>query len=174
MECVVTPRLKLITATRAALMADLEGAHALAQEIGVHVPDNWPPDFYDEPAIQWSIDRLTSGLPPEWLLYYWILPDAPEAPTGIGLGGFKGPPGDGRVEIGYSVLTQFRRNGYASEVVAALVKRAFEQDVEEVIAETLPELVASIGVLEKNGFTLTGPGSEEGVIRFALQRREYA
>jgi ribosomal-protein-alanine N-acetyltransferase len=172
MEAVMTPRLKLITATRAALTADLEGAHALAQEIGVHVPDNWPPDFYDEPAIQWSIDRLTAGTPPEWLLYYWILPDAPDTPTVVGLGGFKGPPVDGRVEIGYSLLTQYRRNGYASEVVAALVKHAFEHGVEEVIAETLPQLIASIGVLEKNGFMLTGEGSEEGVIRFALKRNE--
>ena len=167
---IIAERLHLITATRAALIADLEGAAPLAREIGVNVPGNWPPDFYDEPAIQYSIDRLTQGVAPEWLLYYWLLPSANDGATAIGLGGFKGPPVNGIVEIGYSVLQQFRRNGYATEGVAALVKFAFANGVEEVIAETLPELIASIGVLEKNGFALIGPGSEDGVIRFALAR----
>jgi RimJ/RimL family protein N-acetyltransferase len=35
-----------------------------------------------------------------------------------------------------------------------------------VIAETLPGLVPSIGVLEKLGFSLIGDGSEPGVIRY--------
>ena len=35
------------------------------------------------------------------------------------------------------------------------------------IAETLPDLRPSIGVLEKTGFELLGEGSEPGVIRFS-------
>ena len=37
------------------------------------------------------------------------------------------------------------------------------------MAETLPELTASIRVLEKNGFRFAGPGSEDGVIRYELE-----
>ena len=41
------------------------------------------------------------------------------------------------------------------------------------IAETLPELTPSIGVLRKGGFALIGEGSEPGVIRFELTRAAY-
>jgi len=42
-----------------------------------------------------------------------------------------------------------------------------------VIAETLPELTPSIGVLRKCGFELIGEGSEPGVIRFERTRAAY-
>jgi hypothetical protein len=46
--------------------------------------------------------------------------------------------------------------------------------VRRVIAETLPDLVGSIGVLRRRGFRLKGEGSEAGVIRFELTRDEHA
>jgi RimJ/RimL family protein N-acetyltransferase len=169
-----TPRLELRSGTRAALIADLEGTDTLAAELEALVPDNWPPHLYDEPAIRWTLDRIGAGQPESFLLYYWILPCDGDAPVLIGLGGFKGLPHNGRVELGYSVLTQFQRQGYATEAVAGLVEFAFQQpDVDEVSAETLPSLAPSIGVLKKNGFRLVGPGAEEGVIRFALARAEW-
>jgi RimJ/RimL family protein N-acetyltransferase len=63
-------------------------------------------------------------------------------------------------------LQEYQNNGYCSEAVAGLVEWAFSQGVEGVTAETLPELGASIRVLEKNGFAYIGEGSEEGVIRY--------
>jgi RimJ/RimL family protein N-acetyltransferase len=45
--------------------------------------------------------------------------------------------------------------------------------VKRIIAETYPELRASIRVLEKNNFRFIGDGSEERVILFALTRAEY-
>ena len=47
------------------------------------------------------------------------------------------------------------------------------QAVRRAIAETLPELTPSIGVLTKCGFRLIGEGSEPGVIRFELTRAEW-
>jgi RimJ/RimL family protein N-acetyltransferase len=90
----------------------------------------------------------------------------------IGSAGYKGPPGkDGTVEVGYGIVSDHQRRGYASEAVRGLVKRAFElPGVRRVIAETYPELVPSIGVLRRCGFELTGDGSEPGVIRFELTR----
>jgi RimJ/RimL family protein N-acetyltransferase len=56
-----------------------------------------------------------------------------------------------------------------------LIGRAFAfPDVRRVIAETLPELTPSIGVLRKCGFRFIGEGSEPGVIRFAITREQHA
>jgi [ribosomal protein S5]-alanine N-acetyltransferase len=92
----------------------------------------------------------------------------------IGTAGYKGPPADGTVEVGYGIVTDHRRRGYASEAVRGLVARAFRvPGVRRIIAETLPELTASIGVLRKCGFELIGEGSEPGVIRFERTRAAY-
>ena len=53
--------------------------------------------------------------------------------------------------------------------------RAFEaSDVQRVIAETLPDLRPSIGVLERAGFRQLGEGSEEWAVRYAITRDEFA
>lgn len=92
----------------------------------------------------------------------------------IGCGGYKGPPSaDGTVEIGYSIVPQHRREGYATEAAEGLIRHAFRNpSVRRVIGETLPGLVASIGVLVKCGFRYAGNGSEPGVIRYELFREE--
>jgi RimJ/RimL family protein N-acetyltransferase len=71
------------------------------------------------------------------------------------------------------VLRSFRVQGYATEAVARLVVWAFShQNVVEVTAETLPHLRQSIRVMEKNGFAFRGPGSEHGVVRYALSKSQ--
>ena len=94
----------------------------------------------------------------------------------VGTAGYKGPPDpEGTVEVGYGVVRDQQRRGYASETVRGLLANAFARPaVRRVIAETYPELVASIGVLRKCGFRHIGGGSEPGVIRYELTRREYA
>ena len=93
----------------------------------------------------------------------------------MGNGGFKGRPNaEGVVETGYSVLAEYHRQGYGSEAIAGLVGWAFSHPaVTAVIAETLPSLPASMRLLEKLGFTLTGSGSEEGSIRYTLTRQDW-
>jgi RimJ/RimL family protein N-acetyltransferase len=78
------------------------------------------------------------------------------------------------VEIGYGIVSDRRRRGFATETTRGLLANAFAvPTVTRAIAETLPELTSSIGVLEKCGFHLLGEGSEPGVIRFELTRAEY-
>jgi [ribosomal protein S5]-alanine N-acetyltransferase len=43
----------------------------------------------------------------------------------VGSGGFKGPPADGAVEIGYGVAPSARGQGFATQAVRLLVLRAF-------------------------------------------------
>ena len=71
----------------------------------------------------------------------------------IGEIGFVGLPRDGSVTIGYAVVPDARRQGYASEAIAALSDWALAQPgVEEVKAQTLPDNEASIGALLRAGF----------------------
>jgi [ribosomal protein S5]-alanine N-acetyltransferase len=165
-----TTRLRLLPATVEMLAAELEGTQRLAEAAGLHVAPGWPPQFYDSSAIEFTLRRLVA-VPDEsgWWMYYMV--DREQSKI-IGACGFKGPPSaDGTVELGYAVVAEYQRRGYASEAVAGMVAHCFElPHVTRVIAETLPELVASIGVLVKGGFAFIGEGSETGVIRYELSR----
>jgi RimJ/RimL family protein N-acetyltransferase len=170
-----TDRLQLTPATSDLLSAALEGATALAVALKARVPPSWPPEFLDSPALEFTRERLTEAPDDcEWWMYFILLSVEADERVLIGTAGYKGPPALGTVEVGYAIVTDYRRRGYASEAVRGLVARAFlVPEVRRVIAETLPELTPSIGVLRKCGFELTGEGSEPGVIRFELTRAAY-
>ena len=173
MRAIVTARLELIPASIEMLEAELRDAMELARLMGVSVPSSWPPDLYDAPAVQWSIDAMTAD--PEhrgWYFHYFVHPAGAQGRrTLVGAGGYKGPPGDGEVEIGYSILAEYRRLGFATEAACGLVARAFEDPrIVRVVAHTLPDLTPSIGVLEKCGFRFAGLGEEEGTIRYEIER----
>jgi RimJ/RimL family protein N-acetyltransferase len=175
-----TERLDLIAGTKELYRARVDERELLGRELGAEVPAGWPPPLFDQDAMDWMSKYLDEQ--PDaggWTFYFVVLreqPDAPDArPTVIGGCGFKGKPSaDGTVEIGYSMLPEFQRAGYATEAAGALVRWAFSQaEVARVVAETYPELLPSIRVLEKNNFRFIGDGSEERVILFALTREEY-
>jgi RimJ/RimL family protein N-acetyltransferase len=168
-----TRRLDLIPATAAHLRAELSDRPAFARLLGARVPDVWPPSLYDRPAMKWTLKRQRAAPQHGWSTWYLLLrTDA--APVLAGIGGFKGPPEEGRVEIGYGVLDRFQRRGLATEATLGLMRWAFSHPrVELVIAHTLAELAPSIRVLEKCGFTQRGAPLEEGAIRFEVTREEF-
>ena len=89
----------------------------------------------------------------------------------VAAGGYFGPPAGGSVEIGYSVIPEARERGYATELVEALVTRAFEcDDVQRVIAHTSDSNIGSTRVLAKCGFTPIGPGNEPGTVQYRRER----
>lgn len=171
-DVIRTARLDLVAATAEALRADLAGRVALSEHLGVDVPPSWPPPLYDGSAVRWSLARIVEE--PEfqrWGTRYFVR--RVPGPIAVGAGGYKGPPKDGAVEIGYSVLPRFQRQGLATEAGLGLVMRAFQEPaVRQVFAETLPELRPSIGVLERIGFRFVGAGSEDGVVRYAIRRED--
>ena len=176
-----TSRLVLIPATPESLRAELVAPSALGDVIDVEVPASWPPELYDADAIRWTLAFLVSH-PDErlWSLYYVAErpTHAGERPRLVGLSGYKGAPDEqGVVEIGYGIVPECRRRGFASESVRALLAAAFaDARVTSVIAHTLPELAPSIGVLRTAGFSFEGPGDdphEPAAIRFRLSRRDY-
>lgn len=177
-----TPRLVLIQATVEVLEAELSSAEALGSALGVDVPASWPPELYDADAVRWMLGWLAEhGDEAGWSLYYVAtiaVAGTDLRPALVGVAGYKGgPDAAGVVEIGYGIIPEQRRRGFASEAVYALLARAFaDPRVGTVIAHTLPGLDASIGVLRSTGFTFDGPGNdphEPTAIRFVLPRERY-
>jgi [ribosomal protein S5]-alanine N-acetyltransferase len=165
-----TSRLILIGADAALLLAERGSRAAFAAAIEALVPSSWPPEHHDKDVIEWvlkSLDLLTPGKP--WNMYYIVL-RTPR--TVIGTCGFKGPPDqNGCVEVGYSVVQEFRGAGLATEAVKNLISTALDQGASEVAAETYPSLTPSLRVMEKCGMTLTGTGVDPGTVRYAIKRQ---
>ncbi len=87
----------------------------------------------------------------------------------IGGGGFHGPTVDGSVEIGYHVVRRYRRRGYATEALLALLVWAFSHDqVRTVLAETAPDNAASLALLLRLGFARSAGVSPEGLVRWVM------
>jgi [ribosomal protein S5]-alanine N-acetyltransferase len=170
-----TERLELVAATPDLVRAALAGARALAESLGAVVPETWPPEYLDTAALEFTLTRLTTVADEAgWWMYFVVRP-AGKTPDRrlVGTAGYAGPPSpDGTVEIGYGIVSDERRQGYATEAAEGLVRRAFAMPaVRRIIAETYPHLEPSIGVLRKCGFSAASePGSAPGVIRFELKR----
>lgn len=174
---IATPRLELIAATPTLLRAELEGRRVLETALGASVPAEWPPALFDRSAMEYTLERLEADDDQSgWWLWYIVRHVADgTARTAVGICGYKGAPDEsGSVEVGYSILDAYQGQGYATEAVAGLLARAFEEpEVRRVVAETLPELARSIGVLRRLGFEEAGSGSEAGAVRYELPRERY-
>ena len=143
---------RLVVAEARLLDAALEGSRALERALGVAVVDGW----YVFPG---SLVRVRDALgddpaAPRWGSRFFVAGEPPEL---VGWGGFKGPPRDGTVELGYAVAPAREGRGLATAAVRAMVRDAFaDPGVHAVIAHTLPASGPSPRVLEKAGFTRTG------------------
>lgn len=162
-----TDRLELRLGTADAYRVAIDDRESLARVLGVNVPDAWPVEHYDDGVREWCLKALDADPTTPWVLRYVILR---ESNTLVGTCGAFRPEPD-TVVIGYSILPDYRRRGYASEAAQGLIDFAFAQDgVERVVADTYPELTPSIGVMEKCGLTFIGNGEEERTVRYELRR----
>lgn len=166
MPPIETSRLILVPATLETLRAELVSRDALAAVLGIDVPESWPLKEYDADAVRWVITAILEGRARDgWTLYYIVERPASGAPARLcGGGGFVGAPDEtGTVEIGYAIVPERRRRGYARETVEAWIAWAFgHPEVVRVIAHTLPDLTPSIGLLASTGFAYVGPQAAAG------------
>jgi ribosomal-protein-alanine N-acetyltransferase len=83
----------------------------------------------------------------------------------IGSAGFAGPPNyRGTIAIGYSVLPEEERKGYATEAAQMLVAWAFEQPEVRAVEATIPSWhTASQRVVKKCGMTKIGVSHDNDV-----------
>lgn len=109
------------------------------------------PDSIDAIAMLFASHRAMLGAvdeSPIWWIHQMIV-------DGVVVGdiGFHGPPGpELTVEIGYSVVPAWRGRGVASRACALIVRQAWQDGADTVVAETDADNVASQAVLLRNGF----------------------
>jgi RimJ/RimL family protein N-acetyltransferase len=153
MNTTIDHGIRLVPATLHQLELEEISGSELAGELGVASPPSWPPEYNGPETRAWIRDALRAS-PQDAAWYAWyVVATNDGAPTLAGISGFKGPPSaDGTVEIGYSIVPELRRRGLATIAVQLLCERAFASGASKVVAETLPSLVASQGVLIKTGF----------------------
>lgn len=101
---------------------------------------------------------------------YYRISLRPDGPA-IGGIGFKGPPQNGVVEVGYGLAPSARSNGYATEALRAIVDLAAALDVVTIRADTDLDNLASQRVLEKAGFRRVREDREARYFEIDLERR---
>jgi RimJ/RimL family protein N-acetyltransferase len=149
---------RLITPDLQQLDAALEGDEELSEALGLEVAPGWV--TFRQALTHTRDARAKDPGGAEWGTRFFAAGDPPEL---IGWGGFKGPPREGVVEVGYEVAESHRGRGLATEAVAAMLDHAFaEPGVTAAIAHTLPEHNASTRVLEKSGFQHDAVCEEDG------------
>lgn len=168
---IATDRLELIPATTELARAAAQSDAALSAALKAQVPASWPPNFNDNDVYARTLAVLASGKAPDgWSIHFIVLKAGRIL---VGTCGYRGAPSaDGTVRLGFAVVSEHQRKGYAAEAVRGLVSNAFATNsVRRAIAETLPDVAASIGVLRKCGFEpMKGTNSEPGMVRFELMR----
>lgn len=123
-----------------------------ARILGATLPTEWPhADLLDALPLQ-------AAASPETALFgVWVMI---ERDSGVVVGdiGFIGLPDEaGSIELGYSVIPDRRRRGYATEAAAAIVEWALSQPgVRVVVAGCDNGNEPSIRTLERLGFRRTG------------------
>ncbi|KAA9338184.1 GNAT family N-acetyltransferase [Hymenobacter busanensis] len=170
-QLIHTPRLQLIAATPTSLQAELEEPTRLSDYLRAELPADWPPGEYDRSACQHFFEQLQARGEAAAGWYGWYALYGNVSPSLVGCGGYFGPPDeDGRVEIGYSLSEHWRGQGFATEIVRALVGRiAGHAPVKRIVAHAHPENLASRKVLQRTGFRQMHPSDQEDACLFEYQ-----
>lgn len=162
-----TPRLRLIPLPLELLRAAADDREGLAAALATRIPGDWPQADLVE-ALPFFQQTLAAD-PAHYSWLVWVMIRVAD-PVVVGDIGFRGPPKEGIVEIGYSVLPAFRSQGIAGEAVAALVAWLQGQpEVHMLIAHTEPDNLISQRVLRRIG--MAEHGMEDGEIRWELPIR---
>jgi RimJ/RimL family protein N-acetyltransferase len=143
-------------AMRAIMAADWQRADEL---LATPFPTEWRSDGWE-----WLAPRVVEGDHDARLLVWGtrlarLIDGRGQAVAEVG---FHGPPDDhGWVEIGYRVVTGYRRRGFAEEACRGLLDWAFTTGVAGVRAAISPDNEASARLAQKLGFARAGRARHE-------------
>lgn len=158
-----TERLELLPLAPAAAAALLAAREQAAGIIGATLAPDWPErDLLDVLPTQ-------AALAPEDAHFgIWVIVER-DSRTVVGSVGFFGPPGvEATLEIGYGIVPDRRRRGYATEATRALIEWARElPNVTAVLARCDPDNQPSIRILHGLGFSQTGKAGDRLAWRLA-------
>lgn len=144
---------------RALLAGDREAA---GREIGAAVPEGLRAGLED--FLRYRLAQL-AGDPSirPWLGRAMVLTEPGGARRVMGTIGFHGRPDEQRrLEIGYSVQSEYRRQGYAREAVRAMFDwAASEHGIHRFVASVSPTNAASLSLVRSLGFEQTGEQMDE-------------
>lgn len=161
-----SPRLDLVPMTTAFLSATVSGRHDAAEAlIGLRIPSEWyeAADFAALRLREFEQGTTTQD---------WLPRAIGQRQTGemIGHIGFHTPPAPAYlaplcpegVELGYTIFSAHRRQGFATEAIHTLVDWAHEQrGVRFFIASVSPANAASLQLIAKLGFRRIGSHIDE-------------
>jgi L-amino acid N-acyltransferase YncA len=156
-----TDRLRLIALSREQLRLCRDDPGRLGQDLGLSLSG----DSFGEPvprAIDMKLEKMAAAPVDRHPWYtYWLMAVKTVA-CGAGLAGFKGEPdAQGAVEIGYGIAPAFRRQGYTTDAVQALIAWAFQDPAcRTVWADVEKGNVASSRVLAKAGMEVYGENDQ--------------
>jgi RimJ/RimL family protein N-acetyltransferase len=172
-------RLRLVAIAPEMLAAEhTADAQALAQLLKARLTVEWPPADW-EPHVYTMILKQYEEWPQTFGWHRYVLLAEGMGPgfshnmgrkTLIGaVGGFPKPNGD--VEIGYSTLPAFQRQGYGTAFARKLVEWLLTREgVRSVSAQTYTHLSESIKVMERCGMRYAGEGDDPGTVRYRRMR----
>jgi len=158
-----SPRLRFINCTPNILEQIFLGKDHLASHLHIDIPEKW--SEFGEGPFRYVLDKIQRN--PESVHWWSWLPVLVSENMLVGNCGYKGPPNNGEVEIGYEVAEEYRSNGLATEMANALIRYAnTSPEVKTIIAHTLPFENHSVGVLRKCGFQFVSDimDPEDGLI----------
>ncbi len=128
---------------------------AVATPLAADLSERWLAEA--EPLLRIRVAQLRDE--PEqapWILRAILLDGDPPHPA-IGFINFHDGPRDrGWVEVGYTILPEWRRRGYAAEAVAALCGWAHRNGADRFRASVSPANGPSLGLVAKLGFGWIG------------------
>ncbi|MBI1884846.1 MAG: GNAT family N-acetyltransferase [Chloroflexi bacterium] len=148
---IVTRRLHLASVPPPFIGALLDGRRDDAEAIGgFSLPPHWPFAGDDRWLRRWLDQMRADPAVQPWLLRAMVLPRSRRM---VGHGGFHGPPDDGRLDLGYTVMPEQRRRGYAYESALALMEwAAREHGVRRFRLSIAPDNAPSLALAARMGF----------------------
>ena len=167
--------MRLVAATPEMIRAEIDDHAHLSELLGAEIPADWPPELIRD-ALPWFLEQLEARAENfGWMAWYGIAEDETVSqPSLVTSGGYTGPPVDGSAEIGYSASPSFYLRGYTGEMMAALVRRAFEHtDVSQLVADVREENTPSLRLLARLGFRMQGPALEPEHLHFILEKGNW-
>jgi ribosomal-protein-alanine N-acetyltransferase len=151
---VETDRLNIIPLTCSQLTKYLKADNKLEEELALTSTGRIISEEVKDLVELFTLPKMKGINKHNYLFYtFWIVVNKSTKIIVAELG-FKGPPGrDGNIEIGYGTMPDHQHNGYMTEAVGGMLKWAIKrEDVKGVLAETNQKNMASVRIVQKNGF----------------------